>query len=337
MPALFSFAAFGWIGIASAQAVPAAPTVIWRIEAEDDTPLVLPYGTAVSRSARAIYVADLRTPGVVEVDGDSGKVRRVIGREGDGPGELRVPQRVAISPDGKLIAVFDVGRRSVDIFDDHWRFLRRAPVGGFNFLKSMGVRNDTTIVLAGGRVGPEGSVVGVTWVTRNATVGLPPYPPDDPEMGKEDRLDSRLYAGGGPGLFVGDRYLMADALTGDLWQSDPTGSTKIAQGPVSGLEAFRAIIQRTTGANGPTRNTNFGFRQAVLVEPTGDGAIVYFSDEAKGLVQAYRVRPEKAAELVASWKLRASILTRYDDQSLIVVDHSVGGWRILRVGISRQR
>jgi hypothetical protein len=337
IPAFFSFASLGVVGTVAAQTTPRVPTVIWKIEAEDDTPLVLPYGTAVSKPAHAVYVADLRTPGVVEIDGDSGKVRRVIGREGDGPGEMRVPQRITISPDGKLVAVYDVGRRSVDIFDSQWRFLRRDPVGGFNFLKSLGVANDTAIVLAGGMVGTGQFIVGVTWVTPGGVFGLPPYPPDDPEMEEGDRLDSRLYAGGGPGQFVGNRYLVADALTGDLWQSVPTGSTKIAQGPVPGLEALRTIIRRTTGANGPIRNVNFAFRQAVLVEPTGDGAIVYFSDDANELVQAYRVRHGRAAELIASWKLRTSTLTRYDDQSLIAVDHFIGGWRISRVAIPKQR
>jgi hypothetical protein len=319
------------VASATAQGVPDRPHVIWSIESDDETEMVLPYGAVVDPSTNTVYVADLSAPGIVEISGDSGHVRRLIGRVGDGPGEIRTPQRLAISPNGRLIAVYDIGRRSVDVFDRQWHYLRREAVGGFNFLKGFGISNDTSVVLAGGRAGGGQLVTGVTWIVPNGVFGLPPYPVDDPEMGEEDRLASRLYAGGGPGQFVGQQYVIADALTGDIWTTSPSGSRRIAQGPASGIDALRSIVTRPRNASGPARTYNFGFRQAVMIEPAADGGFVYFSDDSKELVEVYRVKAGGPAQLVASYRLRASILVRYDDDSVIVVDHYIGGWRLSRV------
>ena len=215
--------------------------------------------------------------------------------------------------------------------------LRREAVGGFNFLKSFAITNDTALVFAGGRVGAGQTVVGVTWVTPAGVFGVGPFPPDDPTLGEADRLDSRLYAGGGPGVLQDGAFLVADAISGDLYRSTPSASVKLASGPLVDLAVFRGIITKSAASEGPTRTVHFGFRQAALVEPADSGAVVYFTDEANEVVDVYRLRAGASARLIKRWHLRASILVRYDDATLIVIDHFIGGWRISRVRIPRPR
>ena len=53
----------------------------------------------------------------------------VVGRTGDGPGEVRFPTDMAITPDGR-IAVYDMARRSVEVYESDGQPFRRVELRG---------------------------------------------------------------------------------------------------------------------------------------------------------------------------------------------------------------
>ncbi|MGE3524758.1 MAG: hypothetical protein AB7I33_02455, partial [Gemmatimonadales bacterium] len=181
-----------------------------------DTLLTLPYGMAVDGRSGHILIADIQLPGIVEIDGEAGRIVQVLGREGNGPGEFKAPQRLALSPDGRLLAVYDIGRRTIDILTRAGTQLRRIPIGTVPFLKGMAVGNDTTVVLSGGRLGSGQVPVSLTWVKGGSIAATGPVPPRSPDLTEDRDLDGRIYAAGGPILLLGDTLVLADAGTGDL-------------------------------------------------------------------------------------------------------------------------
>ncbi len=61
-----------------------------------------------------LYVVD-RDDGRILVFARDGRYVRQIGRQGEGPGELRIPNGVALTPDGR-IAVFDMASGAISLF-----------------------------------------------------------------------------------------------------------------------------------------------------------------------------------------------------------------------------
>lgn len=67
-------------------------------------------------SAGRIYVADLQA-GEIRVFGSGGRFVRAIGRKGRGPGELRWPAGLTLTPDGGRLLVVDYGNARWSVFD----------------------------------------------------------------------------------------------------------------------------------------------------------------------------------------------------------------------------
>jgi len=85
-----------------------------------------PFGsvTGVAESATGeIWVSDGRLSEVLILDAEGRHLRKLGGR-GEGPGEFSAPSSIAAA-EGNLMAVFDVGRSSVELFTADGSFVRR--------------------------------------------------------------------------------------------------------------------------------------------------------------------------------------------------------------------
>jgi hypothetical protein len=71
-----------------------------------------------------LYILDGDNHRVVVTD-RGGRLLRQFGKEGDGPGELRMPFGMVVSPEG-VVAVLDLGHQAFVIYDVDGRFVRNA-------------------------------------------------------------------------------------------------------------------------------------------------------------------------------------------------------------------
>ena len=81
--------------------------------------------------AGQLYVFDAEVDRIFVV-GPNGEFRRAFGRQGEGPGEFRRPDGLAVFRDGRVVLV-DTGHRAYQIFDangDFERMVRMEPAGG---------------------------------------------------------------------------------------------------------------------------------------------------------------------------------------------------------------
>lgn len=97
---------------------------LWRVGGDEDLGGVSfgGIGGVATDAAGRIFVADFRLQ-VIHVLNQSGRVLRTIGRAGDGPGEFRLPMRVAVAPDGHLF-VYDAYQGRLSEYDTEHRFVR---------------------------------------------------------------------------------------------------------------------------------------------------------------------------------------------------------------------
>jgi hypothetical protein len=76
----------------------------------------------VDHSRSLIYIADSGNNRILVFDFD-GKLQKIIGREGQGPGEFSNPTGLDIYDDGTL-AVADTNNNRIQIFDKSWKFVK---------------------------------------------------------------------------------------------------------------------------------------------------------------------------------------------------------------------
>jgi hypothetical protein len=88
---------------------------------EDDY-LYNPSDIEVDQNRSLIYVADSGNDRVLAFDFD-GKLQKIIGRKGQGPGEFSNPTGLDILDDGGL-AVADTNNNRIQIFDKSWEFVK---------------------------------------------------------------------------------------------------------------------------------------------------------------------------------------------------------------------
>lgn len=304
------------------------PTVLWTIDSDQpgDTLLTLPYGVAVNRRSGTIFVADLRLPGIVELDGNTGRLVRVLGRSGSGPGEFGAPQHVAVSPNGTMLAVYDVRRGSVDVLRlPQGGSIRRVPVGSFSFLKALAITDDTTLVLSGGRPGLGKVPVGMTWVGPDGVTGTGPVPPRLPAP-EGTSFAVQMYAGGGPLLHRAGRILLAEAITGDVYETSPTAVRKVARGLGIAPGAMESIIRESPGGRFVV---SFDFTRAVALDTIGGGGfLVAWTDPPRKQVSLVAQRGQEPPQTLSRWSLHPAIMEPYDTDTYVIVEHSDGGWRV---------
>lgn len=123
------------------------------LEQTDSVFIVYPTGFDISPSG-SFVIADA-SEGTVKWFDDSGRLTRVVGRKGDGPGEFRLPYFPRFLPDGNLLVV-DVGSgTTVSVFDSAGTYLDRHVFRNIRAVGQVEVRNDTTLLLAARSADPE--------------------------------------------------------------------------------------------------------------------------------------------------------------------------------------
>jgi hypothetical protein len=101
----------------------ALPPTIWSFSSfEEDDYLYNPSDIEVDLSRSLIYIADSGNERVLVFDFD-GKLQKIIGRKGQGPGEFSNPTGLDILDDGGL-AVADTNNNRIQIFDKSWEFVK---------------------------------------------------------------------------------------------------------------------------------------------------------------------------------------------------------------------
>jgi len=102
----------------------AAPSkTVWSFSSfGDDDYLYNPSDIEVDHGRSLIYIADSGNNRVLVFDFD-GKLQKVIGREGKGPGEFSRPSGLFIFEDGGL-AVGDHHNKRIHLFDKSWEFVK---------------------------------------------------------------------------------------------------------------------------------------------------------------------------------------------------------------------
>lgn len=125
----------------------AAPTPLFTVGVADGAPheAFMHLAHAAFDAAENLYVLD-QGAGTVYVYGPDGRFLRQVGRRGPGPGELELPVRLTVTPEG-VVVVTDLRRRGYSLFESDGRFretmqfpagygiggldLRPHPAGGF--------------------------------------------------------------------------------------------------------------------------------------------------------------------------------------------------------------
>jgi outer membrane protein assembly factor BamB len=101
----------------------APPKNVWSFSSfgEDDY-LYNPSDIEVDYNRSLIYVADSGNDRVLVFDFE-GKLQKIIGRQGQGPGEFSNPTGLDVCEDGTL-AVADVNNNRIQLFDKSWEFVK---------------------------------------------------------------------------------------------------------------------------------------------------------------------------------------------------------------------
>jgi hypothetical protein len=191
-------------------------------------------------SSRRILVADMRMQRVHVLD-TTGRIAGSVGRAGDGPGEFRLPTRIAVAPDGHVF-VFDQYASRVTEFDGDHSLLRafvlEKPVSARTFLVTdeeiliSGVESGDRVIHAFSKNdGRHRSSFGVLRAIRS------------PELARE--------AGAGPMVLAPD---------GSVWYAAP-GPYSIEQYSRNG--EFRLVVERANRFLPPAED-------GVTVRPDGN-------------------------------------------------------------------
>ena len=101
----------------------AQPKTLWSFSSfgEDDY-LYNPSDIEVDHNRSLIYIADSGNDRVLAFDFD-GKLQKIIGRKGQGPGEFSNPTGLDVHENGTL-AVADTNNNRIQIFDSSWEFVK---------------------------------------------------------------------------------------------------------------------------------------------------------------------------------------------------------------------
>jgi hypothetical protein len=327
---------------ASASAVAAQqPQSLWHYDpADGDTVFSMPGWMARDPYHGRVFLTDAMERRVFVLDGATGRLLRTIGREGDGPGEFRFIGLVALSPDGKLLAVHDQVRQSVDLFNQEFRPIERRNVGMMYSPKSLAVLNDSTVVLSGGHMPFKQLLSSVTWADDESVTFNGPLPPEGKNPGDINQMVGRANVAGGVLAQGRDGLLLAEAATGDVWLITRTGKARLAAGPGGVTDVAEKYMRPITLKDGkPGFSPWTRFPQAIYLEEEAPNTFLEgWSQADDTLFTFYRLRPGAAPERLLDLHERIFGLVRYDASSFILLeDPAPGTYRLERREIRLSR
>ncbi len=117
-----------------------------RLEVPDATPLIRVSGLAIGPRGQ-ILIGDVSESNVKWFD-RTGRLLRVLGRRGDGPGEFAQPRFPRFSADGRVF-VADAMMSRIAVFDSLGRVLKTVSLEGFSPIMGFAVLPDGRFVLTG--------------------------------------------------------------------------------------------------------------------------------------------------------------------------------------------
>jgi 6-bladed beta-propeller len=221
-----------------------------------------------------LYVLDADNHRVVVTD-QGGAFLREMGKEGDGPGELRMPLGMVVSPEGQ-VAVMDMGHQAFVIYDAAGNYVRNARNDFQNGLMDMavqyhprggavGVRSNFS--MGPGDAGPEGAPIRFVPFGEGAeiedliTAWRPPVEVASGGGGNFSSSGGNISFSGGPKLrafepevhaavLADGRIAVVDSVTYSLKLVDPTGgigallSREIQARPVTSRDQKEEVDRR---------------------------------------------------------------------------------------------
>lgn len=165
---------------------------LWRTKGPAERPFALITGMGGAANGD-VWVSDGPSAQIVVLAPD-GAFKQVVGRKGAGPGEFEAPRAIVTFDAG--MAVFDIGRSSIEIFTDTGEFRRRVllDVRVLN-PKGFAAGRDGGFFLSGGVFSSDGSIH--RFNSRGEKIaswwGLP-----QPEERTADGVETSLLVAGGP-------------------------------------------------------------------------------------------------------------------------------------------
>lgn len=132
-PVISVVVSFTWAPVVGAQVKPPADLElheVWSTEGKAvGDGLTTITGLAETGDSRIWILDAWPTQGRVLVLDPETMIAEVVGRIGDGPGEVRFPTDIAITPNGR-VAVYDAVRRAVEIYESNGEPVRRVQLRG---------------------------------------------------------------------------------------------------------------------------------------------------------------------------------------------------------------
>jgi hypothetical protein len=174
-------------------------------------PVNSPFGTVdgmTETEEGEIWVTDGMCKCIVVLN-STGEFVRSIGRSGEGPGEFAGPSRLATT-NNNSVAVFDISRSSIELFDAQGHFLKRTLLDHQPFnIKGFLVLEDGSYLLSGGIYSKAYAVH--RFDSTGAWADGFGHPPQSDKSGAE-AMEHALYVTGGPiTLLKGGKLLYSRA------------------------------------------------------------------------------------------------------------------------------
>ncbi len=314
-------------------------TIEWRAGAPDDTVFGVPADVTVDRRLNRVLVADPGRAAIIELNAVTGNLMRFHRNTGvDQRDQWLSPERVAIAPSGKVIAVYDAGRQAVDVLDSQFAFIRRIQTDEVLInVKALAVSDDTTVVLAAGRAQGGAADLGVHWLVNGhgplTSCTLREGRGSMPPGGEDAYLARQLVKGGALIVENSSCAVLADAASGNVWRCCPEGAQIIANGPPALMAMTDGIVGHVL-TRGPTgTRVWWRFPRVIMLEPWGDGSgfLEVVSEPDKSLLTFYHVDPQHGVNTLASLNHRVRAITPYDRTSFIaIVEPTVNHYGLMR-------
>ncbi len=294
------------------------PQYVWSIRAVDQIELEAPRSVSVQMkgASKTVIVADPQRAALVILDGENGSVVRVVKRLDETGRGFRQPYLVATSGSGNLTAVYDLGYEAVLVLDMELQFIRQMVVDPLVVNpKDLRINDDTTIVLTGGTVRPDlvKQEVHWFWPTSGATAHTGLQLPGE----ASDHVGA-IVAGGAIYMLDESRALVAQATTGNVFLTEPNKTLRVATGPGIGDDVLENIIHYGSGAD-HIKEIWWTFPKAIMIWPQEqESYMVVWAESDSGILRFIKVDGDGPAD-VAVWKVAATVATRFDQESLVLV------------------